>query len=141
MPSHLQQFLIHIDKGLEEWEAQHAKEYTATNVRPTTLLKCPAEGQLSVLQGQIASDLMRQFPDLLQRWGIFQAVPPGSDITNKSDQIVIPIRITKPSVYITQTKESPDRKSISLDYAIFCAAGQSAFISDGVSFVAWMRRD
>lgn len=71
------------------------------------------------------------------RSGIFRAIgPPGSYIGGALDQIVIPIRITKSDAYITTQYNLPGN-SISLGSAIFCAAGKLAFISDGVTFVAW----
>ncbi|KAF2806062.1 uncharacterized protein BDZ99DRAFT_103344 [Mytilinidion resinicola] len=115
MPSHLQQFLIDIDTELEKWEMKHETEYTATTARPDTLQKCSAEGQMAALKSQRENVLMKQFPDLSQRTGIFRAVgPPGSYIGGTSDQIVIPIRITKDSVYITPNTNTPQIAKVSL---------------------------
>ncbi|ORY00536.1 hypothetical protein BCR34DRAFT_592528 [Clohesyomyces aquaticus] len=136
MPSHLEQIPIEIDKQLEEWEADHKEEYTASKaVPPARLQTCGAAGQTTALASQGANVVEKLFPDLFQRAraGIFQADgPPGSYISTDRDQILIPIRITKEGAYVAQHEKSQHRINLSLSSAVFCVANQPAFISDGV---------
>jgi len=79
-------------------------------------------------------------PEMCQfssRYAIFWVIDrPGSYIGSTMDQLLILIYIARNGAYITAAYSTPGKR-VSVGSAIFCAAGQPAFISDGVTYVAW----
>lgn len=68
MPSHLEQFPIDIDEGLQNWEVEHEADYTAAKSSgPARLERCVAEGERAAMESQ-GANVLKQFPDVRFSW-------------------------------------------------------------------------